>query len=1008
MHLRRSDHRTTATARPIRSAQRGSRFGLEGRVRQVSRRSVDRAESAATSRRQTSACTRLLIAGAIALTLAGFATAPAFGSNGNGDPSPPVQDTQTSDTAQPSSDPSNDPADTAQPATAPAATDSNAPGNGNGNNGNGLGNGGGNGNSGNGGNSANAHAQAGQNQPSNASSIARVDQPGANGGVDQSNNVQAAADAAATNDAGPATASAGAVAAQDSPSNINLSARVNSPGDDGATSQTNSSGANANAAATGTQDSQAQADATAGQQSPLNVNVSVRLNSPGDQGSVRQSNTADATAAETPSPPADGPQSAGDSNSASIDNSAALGQSLEQCGSQCITGLNDPATPSATLAPNDQAPLVTPVQAATETSATAIQQAPTNVNVSVRLASPGSDGVVNQANTANATADETTVTSNGPTNVNLQVTVAGDNGNIAASSNGLPWTWSWNWDLGTAPTAADTATNEWNWDWTQPATNGTSAAEASDAPIATAPVPADGHWLWIFNYTAPDGTQVSVVSDQPCACAWVWSWSWSGAPAVNAPQAPTAASAEETPALPPQIVQSNDALAAANASASTDVEQQAGQNAPGSQTADQQTDLMQTADAESVVVQTGASNSSVISAGELSALEQSNLVSVSSTAAAAFTAKQTISQTLQLTAGDLASHQEGASQQVTIIQSASAAARAAQAGAHNRTRVAARGHSEAPIGAITQSNTARVSALASSSAAVVQQITQHQLGEGADQVARASQDATLIQDAQADSEVAQANLGNTVEVLIPAGGIFNPPINQANDVHASAQMANGALIEQDVTQSESGAFITWSATAEQNATVVQSGDAFASADQAGIENIAGWTGPTATPSSPPSSDRASLGGPAPDIRLISPSSFSPGAGRPVLPHGGTLTGETPAAPSRARGGPFLPAVPRSRSRTASSSLSSSSGRLSSTIAAASPRARAATDAGNCAPFCHGAVSGGLTGLVFGSSGGWFALEPRAFKLAAPGVGRLLDDAPALGRPVDIAPFERPG
>jgi len=951
----------------------------------------------------------LAIAVVLALTLAGFASAPAFASGGNGSASPPGQDQQSSDTVPPSSSSSTDQVDTAQPASSPAEN-----GNDNGNSGNGLGNGGGDGNDGNGGNSANAHAKAAQNDPSNASSIARVDQPGENGGVDQENNAQAAADAAAANDAGSAEATAGAVASQDSPANVNISARVNSPGDDGATGQTNSSGANADAAANGTPDSPARADATATPQSPLNVNVSVRVNSPGNQGSVTQSNSADAAAGETPSAPADGPQPAGDTNSASIDNSAALGQSLEQCGAQCITGPDDDTTASAVAAPTEQATVATPaaqtVQAPTATTAAAIQQAPTNVNVSVRLASPGSDGAVSQANTANATADEANVTSSDPTNVNIQVTVAGDSGNIAASSNGLPWTWTWNWDLGAAPSDAGTATNEWNWDWTQPATDATSTPAATSG-ATTAPQPAEGQWIWIFDYTAPDGTHASVVSNQPCACAWVWSWTWSGAPAAGAPQAQVVApSAEAVPAPAPQIVQANDAVATANASASTDVEQQASQNAPDFQATEQQIDLIQTADAEAVVDQAGASNSSVVTAGRLSSLEQWNLVSASATSTADFTARQTSSQSLQLTAGDVAAHQEGASQQITIVQTAGATARAAQAGAHNRTKIAARGRSEAPIGAISQSNAAGAWTLASSSAAVVQQITQHQLGEGADQFALAGQDATLIQDAQADAEVAQANLGNTSSVLIPAGGIFNPPISQSNDVHASAQMTNGAVVEQHITQSESGAFITWSATAEQTATVTQSGDASASADQAGIENVAGWTGPIATPFFASASDAAGVG--AVPIGLLR-SGISGRRGRAVLPWGGTLPVATPTALPPARGGLVLSAPPRSRSQTASTSSTSSSSaagapRRMSAPAMSAPRADAAIDIGDCAPFCRGGISGGLIGLAIGVSGAWYALRPRSYKLAAPGVGRLLDDAPALGRSVDIALFERPG
>jgi len=226
-------------------------------------------------------------------------------------------------------------------------------------------------------------------------------------------------------------------------------------------------------------------------------------------------------------------------------------------------------------------------------------------------------------------------------------------------------------------------------------------------------------------------------------------------------------------------------------------------------------------------------------------------------------------------------------------------------------------------------------------------------------------------------------------------------------VHASAQMTNSAVVEQHITQSESGAFITWSATAEQTATVIQSGDASASADQAGIENVAGWTGPIATPFSAPASDAAGVG--AGPIGLLR-SGISAGPGRAVLPPGGTLPVATPAALPPARGGLVLSAPARSRSQTASTSASSAAAapRHMSATAMSAPRADAAIDIGDCAPFCRGGISGGLTGLAIGVSGAWYALRPRSYKLAAPGVGRLLDDAPALGRSVDIALFERPG
>ncbi|HSC72961.1 MAG TPA: hypothetical protein VLB89_02265 [Gaiellaceae bacterium] len=870
-------------------------------------------------------------------------------------------------------------------ADGPPAAETSAPGNGNGNSGNGLGNGGGNGTSGDGGNSANAHAAVDQKQPSNMSVTARVDQPGASDGTAQSNNAKAAADAAAVNNDGPAQATADAAATQEDPSNVNLSARVNSQGDDGATTQTNAADAAANAAAAGAPGSQAQAGADVSQQAPLNVNVAVRVNSPGDQGPVTQANTATANAGDAPSSPVVGPQAAGEGNTASVDNSAALDQSLEQCGTTCATGSTGAAQQAAAPAGAQTVP---------ETSATATQQSPTNVNVSVRVASPGNDAAVSQSNDASANAGQAVASSTDSSNVNVQVTVDGDTVSPTASSNGQPWTWNWNWDLGAAPTAAPTAANDWNWNWTDP-----SAPSASSTQPTVAPTPVDGHWIWIFDYTAPDGTKVTVTVDQTCACAWVWSWTWTGAPpATPAPSAAPASSAQ------PQVVQRNDAVASAAAAAGANVAQQMSQEAPnaGSQSAAQQLDVMQTADAEAAVTQSGATNSSVVTGGELDGLTQWNLAEATSVASASLSARQTISQTLQLAAGDTATHSEIAAQQITIIQSAAAHSHAIQAGAHNRNRVAAHSRSRAPIGAITQSNEARAEAFAISTATVQQQVAQHQLGEGADQLASADQSATILQVAEANADVAQANLVNTSDVVIPLAGLFNPPLEQSNDAHAFAQMSNDARVEQDISQTENGAFVTWVATAEQNASIVQSGDASASAAQAGIENVAHWRGPI-----------GGDGGALSEAQAEASTTPVAGIAEP------TISGiDLPAEGSTPLSTPPVRALPHQRhNQAASSRLQGRSqpllpapavrGRPIRTISALAAQATVA--AGSCAPFCREGFSSGLGfGPAAAPSGAWYALQPRSHKPAAPGVGRLLDDAPALGQPVDTAPLERPG
>lgn len=806
---------------------------------------------------------------------------------------------------------------------------------------------------------------------------ARVDQPGANGAVDQSNAAAASADAGATNDAGPADAGASAIAAQANPTNVNVSARVNSAGDDGAVTQSNTAAAGADAAATGQEGSQASADAGAAQDAPVNVNVSVRVNSPGTQGDVSQQNTATATAGDTPSAP-QASVPAGDRNSASVDNDATLGQQLDQCPAQCSE------SPAAAPVSSD-----TPAPAPVATTATATQQSPTNLNVSVRVASPGEAGAVGQSSSANADADAATAISSNPTNVDVQVEIAGTDP-VTAPESGEPWTWVWNWDLGAAPTGAATTGNAWNWDWTTPASPPTAATETT--------APTDGHWIWILNWTTPDGTEVSVTVDQPCTCAWVWSWSWVGAPAA-APSA-TSSQPQAAPAAA-QVEQTNTASASAAASVSANVEQQANQQPAdgGTQTNEQTVDFVQSASATSSVTQTAPSNWSVVTAGELSSLTQWNLVSASSSAQSSLRTKQLVSQVLQLATGDTAAHTQDATQQITILQSADASARTLQTEAHNRNRIASARHTKTPLGAIRQRNIAVSAAVAGSSTSVSQTITQHEVAEDADQREAALQETAIVQQAHAAVEVAQADLGNTDDVLIPPGGTFNPPLLQTNRAAASAQMTNRASVEQEISQSENGAFINWDMDASQDATILQSGDASASAEQAGIENLAGWRGQVA--GSPAAAGRAE-GQAAPATTLEAPVRAAEAAtDDAITPKGGTSLVATTAVASPVKAGRLTPAWPQGRSRAPAARAVAAAG----TTRAAQGR----IVAGSCAPFCQTGYGSGLDGgPAAGLTGAWFALQPRAFKLAAPGVGRLLDDAPALGRPVDTSPFERPG
>src|SRR5436309_11261296 len=251
--------------------------------------------------------------------------------------------------------------------------------------------------------------------PANGDLAAPVLSPTGGGTVSQSNDASSGAAAGNANDtdqaagqtqlagggSGDAVQAAGQLATnaqlaaaksdtvQVAPSNDNLSVRVLSPGSDGSVSQSNTatSGAVAgNANDTDQKAGQTQLDGGSGdatqssgqaagneqaaladsktvQVAPNNDNISVRVLSPGDNGSVTQSNTASSAAA------------AGNANS--TDQTA--GQN------QVGGGYGDATQTAGQLADSKQA-----AAAGSETK----QIAPSNSNIDVRILSPGSNGSV--------------------------------------------------------------------------------------------------------------------------------------------------------------------------------------------------------------------------------------------------------------------------------------------------------------------------------------------------------------------------------------------------------------------------------------------------------------------------------------------------------------------------------------------------------------------------------------------------------------------------------------
>jgi hypothetical protein len=186
------------------------------------------------------------------------------------------------------------------------------------------------------------------------------------------------------------SASSSASSTQVQPSNTNISVRIGSPGDGGAVTQTNSSTAlsaagNSNdttqqagqsAGGSGVQNADqsaynkqsADSSATSTQVKPSNNNISVRIGSPGDDGSVTQTNSSKAASV------------AGNKNSTD--------QSVGQSGGG--SGGTQSVDQSAGNKQDAQS------------DATSEQIKPSNTNINVRIGSKGNNGSVTQTNSSDA------------------------------------------------------------------------------------------------------------------------------------------------------------------------------------------------------------------------------------------------------------------------------------------------------------------------------------------------------------------------------------------------------------------------------------------------------------------------------------------------------------------------------------------------------------------------------------------------------------------------------
>jgi hypothetical protein len=655
------------------------------------------------------------------------------------------------------------------------------------------------------------------------------------------------------------------------------------------------------------------------------------------------------------------------------------------------------------------------------------------VSVVVRIGSPGSDGAIGQINRSTADGDTAHATTTGADNLAVTVVIPSTLPVVVGDT----WVWDWNWASGPLPTgqdAAPTATGVWDWSWGTP----TATQSAPGTPVA-------GHWIWTWTWTRGDGWSQTLSTDQPCSCSWLWSWTWtwnapvaagaapSGAPAVDVPDAALATAADT-----PQVAQSNEANATATATADLasvqTVDRTGTDDLAGDAAATQTLASAQNADAAARAEQVDVVNSSWVSAGTLDAITQANTIEAAAEASAALDAVQAIVQSRQRTTDDETALSLAAAQSIASSQDASADAEGVQNRVFNVSAVWSQAPSTAPIGAIGQSNEANAAAAAVVTGSVEQQIVQMQVEAGSVQTVAAAQSAANAQSADSSAGAAQSDVGNVNDVEIPAYGVFNPAVTTSNTASATSSMTDTSTFRQSALQAAAGENIEWHEQAGQEAQVTQSGDSSASQAQAFRVNRTGWTGPIVFPSAP----QAQASAPEAEQAASEVSALAaPVVGETVAfarrkpfwsPPGGTAPTAKKAKPKlvvTTFGLRLATPAPAPMATPFIASLPSLGAPPQAPAAAITfsdvhdPSFDGPDSAGGVAPVpgergpCPQCKDGFLGGLIIGSaqgpsSGGLFAaLEPyRIF--AAPGVGRPLPAAPALGLPVDLAPPERPG
>lgn len=897
-------------------------------------------------------------------------------------------------------------------------------------------------------------AAANQGSPSNANTTVRVGQSGNDAPVGQSNDASTTSEIDPTNGVAPAAgdssigaappSNATADTAQTTPSNANVVVRVGSPGDVGGANQAN----NAQAAAAGTAGSaapsdtissgsqsgtispSAQANASATQTAPGNINVVVRVASPGNNGPVTQQNTAGATAGATL------PDAAATSSNTSAGSAATQqvvstsGSSLAGNASQADQSIDQSNNQSAGITSSDPPPPVTAAPGTTIGSASATQTGAANMNVSVRIGSPGVDGAVTQVNSATATgtsAELGVVTVTGGADTNVAIVLPGSASGAPSSG---PWIWDWTWSGAwtppagaTADSAAPTAAAVWNWIWTNDP--GGAAAPSSSASSAGA-VP-NGTWTWTWNWTRADGQTWSWTWSQSCSCNWTWTWNWDWS-ATSPASAPVGAPAG-TPTAPIEgadigaVTQSNavsaDSLASATISSGASSAQVV---APASETlsaaglvVSQQLLSQQLASAWAEADQTGSWNNNVIWGVASEPVNQSNAVGAVAAAAVGLDVTQTVSQTMNVNEGK--TQAASADQLIQSTQSAHAVSRALQTGSGNDNVSWAPDPNQALIGAVDQENSVLTVAGVSNWATMIQSIGQlEDIGSATVQWESAIQQLDNEQVADAEALASQLQTWNANLLLVPAGSrATNPSVLQQNTASTSSLAGNLSEVSQSTLQGAGGSADIQISSALQQVSVAQSAIASTPASQANLLNLANWLG--VEPPLPPATGGPPETSVSTEVTMISSvraAQISSGAALSI--RGGTIVLQIGVSPVRQ---PDLP-----RSWGASSPEASARACVALCLSSGATAIVGAVPGGNGTleqnvqlshseksqqePACACMASPGPAGSAPSGSGP-VGINSAPYTFAAPALERPQLSTSVLGRPMAFFdPLERPG